>query len=130
MTKRIDDRYDVKTKKTYVYEVEAYYDPEIKNTRRKCKILGYRDPETGEIKSTRKRKPKVATHTSEENLLTLAKQIERQHYGATYYLHELAKQLHLIDDLQTVLPNHYQQVLKLAYYLILSPTYSMQFFSY
>ncbi|MBS4455416.1 IS1634 family transposase [Tuanshanicoccus lijuaniae] len=129
-TKRIEDRYDVKAKKTYVYEVEAYYDPEIKNTRRKCKILGYRDPETGEIKPTRKRKPKVATHSSEENLLTLAKQIERQHYGATYYLHELAKQLHLIDDLQTVLPNHYQQVLNLAYYLILSPTNSMQFFSY
>ncbi|MBK0348834.1 hypothetical protein JDW15_10480, partial [Aerococcaceae bacterium zg-ZJ1578] len=95
-TKRIEDRYDVKAKKIYVYEVESYYDPTTKNTKRKSKILGYRDPDTGEIKPTRKRKAKVSP-LSEETLQTIVKQIERQHYGATYYLHELAKQLHLVE---------------------------------
>ncbi|MBK0348884.1 hypothetical protein JDW15_09675 [Aerococcaceae bacterium zg-ZJ1578] len=93
-TKRIEDRYDVKAKKTYVYEVGSYYDPITKNTKRKSKILGYRDLDTGEIKPTRECKAEIST-LSDETFRTLVTQIERQHYGAPYYLHELAKQLHL-----------------------------------
>ncbi|MBK0348864.1 transposase, partial [Aerococcaceae bacterium zg-ZJ1578] len=74
------------------------------------------------------RKAKVSP-LSEETLQTIVKQIERQHYGATYYLHELAKQLHLVEDLKQVFPHHYRHLLTIAYYLVLSPTNSMQYFT-
>lgn len=124
----IEDVYDKKAKKTYVYEVESFYDPTIKNTRKKRKILGHRDPETGEIKPNRPRKKKVEPVLNDQQLFDMAKTIERKHYGATYYLHEVAKKEGIIDALKQVFPHHYEQLIQLAYFLVLAPTNSMQQF--
>lgn len=124
----IEDVYDKKAKKTYVYEVESFYDPTIKNTRKKRKILGHRDPETGEIKPNRPRKKKVEPVVNDQQLFDMAKTIERKHYGATYYLHEVAKKEGIIDALKQVFPHHYEQLIQLAYFLVLAPTNSMQQF--
>ncbi|MBG9989270.1 transposase [Aerococcaceae bacterium DSM 111176] len=124
----IEDVYDKKAKKTYVYEVEYQYDPAIKNTRKKRKILGHRDPETGEIKPNRPRKKKVAVTANDKDVLEMAKTIERKHYGATYYLHSVAKNEKIIDALKESFPEHYEQLLQLAYYLVMAPTNSMRQF--
>ena len=43
---------------TYVYESISYWDKEKKQPRSHRRLIGRRDPETGEIVPTRRRKPK------------------------------------------------------------------------
>lgn len=53
---------DVRNKErgvTYVYESHSYWDKEKKQPRSHRKLIGRRDPETGEIVPTRRRKPKA-----------------------------------------------------------------------
>ena len=45
---------------TYVYESKSYWDKEKKQPRSRRKLIGKRDPETGEIVPTRRRGPKKA----------------------------------------------------------------------
>ena len=47
--------YQKKTDTTYVYESEAYWDPEKKQSRSKRRLIGKIDKETGEIVPTGKR---------------------------------------------------------------------------
>ena len=123
----IEDVYDEKAKKTYVYETEVYYDPAIKNTRRRRKMLGHRDPETGELKPNRpiKNKKKASPQNNSETILNEAKKITRRFYGATYFLHGIARKIGLEKDLAQVFPEDYQSMLQLAYYLVLSPSNAM-----
>lgn len=126
---KIVDVYDEKAKKTYVYEVTSYYDKEKKGSRKKRKILGHRDPITGEILPNRpKRKPGENKNEDNKNtqLLTEMKSLERKHYGAGYYLLQVAKSVGLVGDLETLFPKSYQALLNLAFYLVLAPTNSMK----
>ena len=43
---------------TYVYESVSYWDREKKQPRSRRRLIGKRDPETGEIMPTRRRRPK------------------------------------------------------------------------
>lgn len=50
---------DVRNKKrgvTYVYESESYWDKSLKQPRSRRRLIGKRDPDTGEIVPTRRRK--------------------------------------------------------------------------
>ena len=58
--------YQRKTDTTYVYESEAYWDPEKKQSRSKRKLIGKIDKETGDIIPTGKRgRPKNAEEQAE-----------------------------------------------------------------
>ena len=58
--------YQKKTDTTYVYESEAYWDPEKKQSRSKRRLIGKIDKETGEIVPTGKRGRKKRTSVSPE----------------------------------------------------------------
>ena len=58
--------YQKKTDTTYVYESEAYWDPEKKQSRSKRRLIGKIDKKTGEIVPTGKRGRKKRTSVSSE----------------------------------------------------------------
>lgn len=53
----IIDIYNKKRGITYVYDSHSYWDKELKQPRSRRRLLGRRDPETGELVPTRKSKP-------------------------------------------------------------------------
>ena len=44
----------------YVYQVQRWYDPDTRNTRRKLELLGIKDSSSGEVKSTRPKRKQSA----------------------------------------------------------------------
>ena len=58
--------YQKKTDTTYVYESEAYWDPEKKQSRSKRRLIGKIDKETGEVVPTGKRGRKKKTSSDPE----------------------------------------------------------------
>ena len=58
--------YQKKTDTTYVYESEAYWDPEKKQSRSKRRLIGKIDKETGEVVPTGKRGRKKRSSVSPE----------------------------------------------------------------
>lgn len=90
--------------------------------------MGHRDPETGEIKPNRARKKTIESLSDPQQVLDIAKTIERKHFGATYYLHEVAKKEGVIDALIQSFPEYYEHLIQLAYFLVMAPTNSMQQF--
>lgn len=56
-------------------------------------------------------------------------EIQRLFYGATDVLAQIAKQVGLTEDLKDIFPKDYASLLSLAYYLVLAPSGSMQWFS-
>ena len=106
-----------KTGVVYVYESVSFWDKEKKQSRAKRRCIGKLDPVTKEVISTRKkhadskkknkRGPVPVTHLS------------RCFYGATYLFDQIGNSLKIIDDLKKCFPDSYQQILSIAYYLIL-----------
>ncbi|UAK16754.1 IS1634 family transposase [Sporolactobacillus terrae] len=106
---------------TYAYESESYWDKEKKQPRSRRKLIGRVDEKTGKIIPTDGR-GKRRRQTSEEKPQrgpTPAAEAKRVFYGATYLLDQIGEQLGLTEDLKTCFPRHYQQILSLAYYMIL-----------
>lgn len=108
---------------TYVYESTSYWDKEKQQPRAKRKLIGKRDPLSGEILSTDGRGKKRS-----ENLETVHPvkpgpvpfdTTNRRFYGATYLLDEIGALLGLTEDLKRCFPTTYQQIQSIAYYLIL-----------
>ncbi|OQC16179.1 MAG: hypothetical protein BWX73_01022 [Lentisphaerae bacterium ADurb.Bin082] len=56
----IINSYNKKRGVTYVYDSFSYWDKELKQPRSKRKLLGRRDPDTGELVPTGRRKPPAA----------------------------------------------------------------------
>ena len=56
----IIDIYNRKRGITYVYDSHSYWDKELKQPRSRRRLLGRRDPATGELVPTRKSKPQSA----------------------------------------------------------------------
>jgi hypothetical protein len=103
---------------TYAYESTSYWDKEKGQSRSKRKLIGIIDQETGEIKPTTKKK------RSSKNLETPAVEsswlyAKRSFYGATYLFDCIGKVTGVADDLKTCFPDTYEQILSIAYYLIL-----------
>jgi transposase len=108
---------------TYAYESISYWDKEKKQSRAKRTLIGRVDKESGEIVPTdgrgRRKKKKVDT-------ISYSK---RSFYGATYLLDKIGEKLGIVNDLKQCYPQHYQQILSIAYYLILesnSPLYRFE----
>ena len=106
---------------TYAYESHAYWDKEKKQSRAHRTLIGRVDKETGEIVPTDGRGRKRRKNDSEliKKKQVPVQKVTRRFYGATYLLDAIGKQLGITEDLKTCFPETYQQILSLAYYLIL-----------
>ncbi len=102
---------------TYAYESISYWDKEKKQSRAKRTLIGRVDKESGEIVPTDGRGRK-STKVKETTLET---ESQRRFYGASYLLDQIGEKLGIKDDLKRCFPDSYQQILSIAYYLILEP---------
>jgi transposase len=93
---------------TYAYESTSFWDKEKKQSRAKRKLIGKLDPETGLIVPTDARSQKA--HQDD---------VSRSFCGATSMLDAIGDKIGLTDDLRRCFPESYQQILSIAYYLIL-----------
>lgn len=112
---------DKKSGTVYAYESVSHWDRKKKQSRAKRKCIGKLDPETGEIVPNRKWTRKADTRTQDKHKTGPAPitKTTRKFYGATYLLKEIGKELGIISDLRNCFPNTYEQILSIAYYLIL-----------
>ena len=101
---------------TYAYRSVSHWDKEKQQSRAKRTLIGRVDPNTGKIKPTRKRKSKNKNDT---NKLTASTTTKRSFYGATLLFDMIGEKIGLTQDLKNCFPNSYDQILSIAYYLIL-----------
>jgi len=118
----IINQFDKRSGITYVYESQSYWDKEKQQPRAKRKLIGKRDPVTGEILPTDGRGKKRKTQTE---CIEQAKPgpvpitaTSRRFYGATYLLDAIGDTLGLTQDLKQCFPDAYKQIQSIAYYLI------------
>jgi len=105
-----------KTGVTYVYESISYWDKEKQQSRARRRCIGKVDHETKEIIPTRKRKPATGKTRQGSTPITMT---SRNFYGATYLFDRIGEETGVVEDLKTCFPDSYQQILSLAYYLVL-----------
>ena len=109
---------------TYAYEAVYCWDKEKKQSRSTRTLIGRVDEQTGEIIPTdgRNRKKQSSSTTQQrkkQHGKVAATQQRHQYFGATYLLDCIAKQTGVWEDLKAVFPQNYEQLLSIAYYLIL-----------
>ena len=119
----IINQFDKQRGITYVYESISYWDTEKKQPRSKRKLIGKRDPDTGEIIPTdgqcRKHKENTEAAKSMKPGPVPIETKNRRFYGATYLLDEIGNTLGLTEDLKQCFPANYRQIQSIAYYMIL-----------
>ena len=93
---------------TYAYESKSYWDKEKKQPRSIRTLIGKLDEATGEIVPTRERKPVLPEPV-----------FSRTYGGATYLFDEIAKELGVWQDMCECFPYIQEQILSIAYYVIL-----------
>ena len=105
---------------TYAYRSVSYWDKEKKQSRARRTLIGRVDKETGEIVPTdgRNRKKKEGSEPVKREK-KVVEEAQRSFYGATYLLDAIGEKLGLIHDLKQCFPDNYEQILSIAYYLIL-----------
>ena len=105
---------------TYAYRSVSYWDKEKKQSRARRTLIGRVDKETGEIVPTdgRNRKKKEGNDPVKREKEAVG-EAQRSFYGATYLLDAIGEKLGLIHDLKQCFPDTYEQILSIAYYLIL-----------
>ncbi|WP_353949135.1 IS1634 family transposase [Sporolactobacillus sp. Y61] len=106
---------------TYAYKSESYWDKEKKQPRSRRKLIGRVDEKTGKIVPTdgRGKRRKQTSEKKQKRGPVPATKARRVFYGATYLLDQIGEQLGLTEDLKHCFPRHYQQILSIAYYMIL-----------
>lgn len=101
---------------TYVYESENYWDKTKKQSRSRRICIGKLDPLTGElVPSKRFAKPERPTKRGPVPVL----ETKRLYAGATYLLSAIGEKLGITADLEHCFPDHYKQLLSIAFFLIL-----------
>lgn len=115
---------------TYAYESISTWDKVKKYSTAKRKLIGRLNIETGEIVPTdgRMRKDKTVKPPAKP-----ISPYRRRFFGATYLLDAIGDKLGLKDDLRQCFPEIHQQLLSLAYYLILedkNPLYRFEKWSH
>ena len=107
-----------KTGVTYAYESISYWDKEKQQSRAKRKCIGRVDPETNKIIPTRKRKAQTVETKAKSGVAPVTL-FARKFYGATYLFGRIGEESGVVDDLKTCFPDHFRQILSVAYYLIM-----------
>lgn len=108
---------------TYAYHNESYWDKEKKQSRAKRTLIGKVDPETGDIVPTRPYQKKkmmsdIPSIPSKSGPIPIT-HMKRKFFGAAYLLDQIGEQTGVTADLKACFPDTYQQMLSIAYYLIL-----------
>lgn len=99
---------DKRTGTVYVYEAEAKWDPERKQTRYgKRRLIGHVDPETGEVAPNRPMRASASSPGS-----------KREFYGACALLDAVAEESGASAALKRAMPASWDQAMSLAYYMI------------
>jgi len=107
----IIDQYDKRTGTTYVYESKSEWVPELKQSRSKRRLIGRRDPNTGTVVPTQKRRKKDSDESDSKNTRNDDYQIKlesllSQQRSTTEELNETVKKLNKINsDLNKLLGN-------------------------
>jgi transposase len=108
---------------TYAYDTQYYWDKEKKQSRAKRVCVGKVDPTTGEIVPTRGRAKKGESKNSKTKVVKPGPKpfAESRHlyYGATYLLESFSDAIGLTKDLKQCFPDTYDQIMSIAFYLIL-----------
>jgi len=111
---------------TYVYDSINYWDKEKKQSRSKRTCIGKLDEQGNLIPSKRfSEEPHVLSSKRGHVPVT---QIKRSFYGATYLFDALGDKLEITKDLKTCFPDSFEQLLSIAYYLILEDKNSLSRF--
>lgn len=121
-----------KTGITYVYDNQPYWDKEKQQSRAKRTLIGKLDPETGEIVPTRtykKKKGQESAGSAKPGPVPITK-VQRSFYGASYLLDKIGQMTGVVQDLKACFPEHYKQILSVAYYLILEESNALSRFSH
>jgi Transposase len=112
---------------TYAYESTSYWDKEKKQPRSHRKLIGRVDEATGDIVPTRGRKrssPAVSLPSVKESVAS-----KRSFSGATHLFDEIIQEQGILQDLKSCFPYQYDQILSIAYYLILEDQNPLSRFS-
>jgi hypothetical protein len=104
---------------TYVYESVGYWDKQKKQARNKRKCIGKLDPASGEIIPSRKIELADLASAVKKRGPKPTLESKRRFYGATYLFDAIGEKLGVTRDLATYFPDIHQQILSLAYYLVL-----------
>jgi transposase len=83
----------------YLYSVESYWDKQKKQSRQHRIYIGKKDPETGEVI------PDVEIRDARE-------------FGNVFLLQNISRQIGLTEDLTTVFPDTWKEILAIAFYRI------------
>jgi transposase len=111
---------------TYVYESENYWDKTKQQSRSRRICIGKLDSQTGEfIPSKRLDAPEP---TVKRGPVPVA-ETKRLYAGATYLLSAIGEKLEITADVKQCFPNHYKQLLSIAFFLILENHNPLQRFS-
>lgn len=126
-------QHDKRSGITYAYESISHWDKQKKQSRAKRTLIGRVDDSTGEIvptKATNRRPPTgiTAPRTAKRGPVP-GTDTSRKYYGATYLLDVLGNRLGLVSDLKQCFPHSYQQIISIAYYLILEADSPLSRFS-
>lgn len=107
---------------TYAYEATYKWDKEKKQSRSKRKLIGRVD-DNGNIVPTdgrcRKDKPVGRTSPKTKRESFSPTHTKHQFYGATYLLDAIGASTGVTKDLRACFPDLWQEILSIAYYLIL-----------
>ncbi|MCL2059871.1 MAG: IS1634 family transposase [Oscillospiraceae bacterium] len=103
---------------TYAYESVSRWDKEKKQSRSTRTLIGRVDAETGSIVPTDGRMKGEKIPKTPTKALKPTK-YKRLFYGATYLLDMVGDKLGLTEDMRQCFPDMYEEILSLAYYLIL-----------
>ena len=106
-----------KTGVVYAYESVSYWDKDKQQSRARRKCIGRVDPDTQKIIQTRK-KPPEAGKRRKRGPVPITK-ANRAFFGATYLFDRIGEETGVTADLKRCFPDCYQQILSIAYYLIL-----------
>ena len=107
-----------KTGVTYAYESISYWDKDKRQSRAKRKCIGRLDPQTKEVVPTRRKAEGIAGENIKRGPVPITR-TARSFYGATYLFDRIGADTGVTEDLKTCFPESYQQILSIAYYLIL-----------
>lgn len=98
----------------YVYSVESYWDKEKKAPRTKQVCLGRLNEETGEVTPSKPRTKKNEPKTSLEPIVS---RVRAKVFGSYLLLQKLANETGLTRLLKQCMPNNYQELLSLAFFV-------------
>ncbi len=104
---------------TYVYESHSYWDKEKSQARNNRACIGKLDPETREVIYNKRYLEKQQQSLDAKVGRPPSLDYQRCFYGATYLFDQIGEKLGVTADLKVCFPDTYQQILSMAYYLIL-----------